>query len=160
MLNHIYCEVRYILSLSVGAWRTPRALPETFCLAEGLGLVLTVLGRSPSVCCPGHGEPSSRCPSPAPGACRLQVVNTQGLLSRTETGPHLKFWTESVQQCPSKVSKSESESCSVVSNCLRPHGLYSPWNSPGQNTGVGSHSLLQGIFPTQVSHIAGRFFTS
>ena len=36
-------------------------------------------------------------------------------------------------------------------NCvrfLRPHGLYSPWNSPGQNTGVGSLSLLQGIFPT------------
>ena len=26
---------------------------------------------------------------------------------------------------------------------------YSPWNSPGQNTGVGSLSLLQGIFPTQ-----------
>ena len=30
---------------------------------------------------------------------------------------------------------------------LRPHGLYSPWNSPGQNTEVGSLSLLQGIFP-------------
>jgi len=29
---------------------------------------------------------------------------------------------------------------------------YSPWNSPGQNTGVGSHSLLQGIFPTQGSN--------
>ena len=28
------------------------------------------------------------------------------------------------------------------------HGLYSPWNSLGQNTGVGSLSLLQGIFPT------------
>ena len=28
-------------------------------------------------------------------------------------------------------------------------GLYSPWNSPGQNVGVGSLSLLQGIFPTQ-----------
>ena len=26
---------------------------------------------------------------------------------------------------------------------------YSPWNSPGQNTGVGSRSFLQGIFPTQ-----------
>ena len=26
---------------------------------------------------------------------------------------------------------------------------YSPWNSPGQNTGVHSHSLLQGIFLTQ-----------
>ena len=32
---------------------------------------------------------------------------------------------------------------------LRTQGLYSPWNSLGQNTGVGSLSLLQGIFPTQ-----------
>ena len=32
---------------------------------------------------------------------------------------------------------------------LQPHGIYSPWNSPGQNPGVGSLSLLQGIFPTQ-----------
>ena len=45
--------------------------------------------------------------------------------------------------------KSESESRSVVSDSLRPHGLYSPWNSLGQNTGVGSLPLLQGIFPTQ-----------
>ena len=43
----------------------------------------------------------------------------------------------------------ESESCLVMSDSLPPHGLYSPWNSPGQNTGVGSLSLLQGIFPTQ-----------
>ena len=42
----------------------------------------------------------------------------------------------------------ESESSSVVSNSLRPHGLQTPWNSPGQNPGVGSCSLLQGIFPT------------
>ena len=47
------------------------------------------------------------------------------------------------------VNKVESESSLVVSNSLRPHGLYSPWNSPGQNTGVGSLSLLQGIIPTQ-----------
>ena len=33
-----------------------------------------------------------------------------------------------------------------------PHGLYSPQNSPGQNTGVGSLSLLQEIFPTQGSN--------
>ena len=44
------------------------------------------------------------------------------------------------------------ESRSVVSDSLRPHGLYSPWKSPGQNTGVGSLSLLQGIFPTQGSN--------
>ena len=48
--------------------------------------------------------------------------------------------------------QNESESCSVMSDSLQPHGLYSPWNSPGQNTGVGSCSLLQGIFPTQGSN--------
>ena len=37
---------------------------------------------------------------------------------------------------------SESESGSFVSNPLGPHGLYSQWNSPGQNTGVCSLSLL------------------
>ena len=58
-----------------------------------------------------------------------------------------------------------SGSCSVVSDSLQPSGLYSPWNSPIQNTGVCSLSLLQGIFPTQglnlgLPHfIAGRFFT-
>jgi len=36
-----------------------------------------------------------------------------------------------------------------LSDSLWPHGLYSPWNSPGQNTGVGSLPLFQGIVPTQ-----------
>ena len=45
-----------------------------------------------------------------------------------------------------------NECCSVVSSSLRPHVLYSPQNSSGQNTGVGSISLLQGIFPTQGSN--------
>ena len=48
-----------------------------------------------------------------------------------------------------KKKESEGESLSVVSGSLRPHGLSSPWNSLGQNTGVGSLSLLQGIFPMQ-----------
>ena len=48
-------------------------------------------------------------------------------------------------------------SCSVVSNSFPPQGLQParllcPWNSPGKNTSVGSHSLLQGIFPTQGSN--------
>ena len=46
----------------------------------------------------------------------------------------------------------ESESHSVVSDSLWPHGRHSPWDSPGQNTGVGSFFLLQGIFPTQGSN--------
>ena len=45
----------------------------------------------------------------------------------------------------------ESESRSVVSDSLWPHG-YSPWNSLGQKTRVGSLSLLQGILPTQGSN--------
>ena len=49
---------------------------------------------------------------------------------------HYSFWNE-------------SESHSVVSDSLR---LYSPWNSSGQNTGVGSLSLLQGIFPNHGSN--------
>ena len=43
--------------------------------------------------------------------------------------------------------ESESESHSVLSDSLQPHGLNSRWNSPGQNTGMGR--LLQGIFQTQ-----------
>ena len=76
-------------------------------------------------------------------------------------------FTHSMKVIPSDLAygtsmQSESESRSVVSDSLRPHGLHSSWNSLGQNTGVGgqntgagSHSLLQGIFPIQ-----GGFFTS
>ena len=56
------------------------------------------------------------------------------------------------KRIPLYISESESRSLSVVSDTLRPHRLYSPRNSPGQNTGVGSLSLLQGIFPTQGSN--------
>ena len=53
--------------------------------------------------------------------------------------------------------KSETVSCSVVSNSLWPHGLLPArllwsWKSPGKNNGVGSHSLLQGIFLNQGSN--------
>ena len=47
--------------------------------------------------------------------------------------PALSKWVKVTQSCPT----------------LQPRELYSPWNSPDQNTGVGSLSLLQGIFPTQ-----------
>ena len=62
-----------------------------------------------------------------------------------------------------------SEGHLVVFGSLRLHWLYParllcPWNSPGKNTGVGCHALLQGIFPTprdwtQVSGFASGFFT-
>ena len=57
-----------------------------------------------------------------------------------------------------------SENRSVVTDSLRPHGLYSPWNSPGENNGGGSIPFSRGSSQprdlTQVSCITGRFFTS
>ena len=59
-------------------------------------------------------------------------------------------------------------SCSVMSDSLPHHGLQPvrllcPWDSPGKDTAVGCHALLQGIFSTQGSNpglgIAGGFFT-
>ena len=57
----------------------------------------------------------------------------------------------------SYVRESHVLSYSVVSNSMRLHGLQPTrllclWDSPGKNTGVGSHSLLQAIFPTQGSN--------
>ena len=59
-----------------------------------------------------------------------------------------------------------------MSNSLQPYRLQPArllylWDSPGKNTGVGGHALLQGIFPTQGSNsrlmfpaLAGQFFTT
>ena len=64
-----------------------------------------------------------------------------------ERTPELSFYT-----CLYMKAKSESESCSVVSDSLQPPKLYSLWNSPCQNTGVGILSLFRGAFPTQGSN--------
>ena len=65
----------------------------------------------------------------------------------------LGFWPWGVEDR----SSAESVSCSVVSHSWWPHGLQPsrllcPWDSPGKNTGVGCHALLQGIFSTQGSY--------
>ena len=66
---------------------------------------------------------------------------------------HVEYRSQCMWKCRlPKSESSSSESHSVMSDSLQPHGLYSPWNSPGQNTGEGSLSLLQGIFPTQGSN--------
>ena len=56
-------------------------------------------------------------------------------------------WT-SAYQAPPSMGFSRQEYWSGLPLPSPTHGLYSPWNSPGQNTEVGSLSLLQGIFPT------------
>ena len=62
------------------------------------------------------------------------------------------WWSAVELRCDASAEEWVSGSRSVVSDSLRPHGLYSPRNSPGQDTEVGSLSLLQGIFPTQGSN--------
>ena len=108
-----------------------------------------------------HGSDGKAISCWAPGSPLSESQKLSCLISDTgDEGASANHWKGSLKAL--KPSSREGESRSVVSNSLWP--LYSPWNSPGQNTGVDSHSPLQGICPTQdrtqVSHIAGGFFTS
>ena len=102
---------------------------------------------------------------PLPLPCTLWFNHRDLLFCFTSTSLKMQFplpkatttTTTSHTQRPAKLlgkKQVESESRFVVSDSLRPLGLYftrlrCPWNSPDKNTAVGSHPLLQGIFPTQ-----------
>ena len=121
------------------------------------------------------GQPS---PSPGdlsnlgiePGSSALQADSLPSELPGKPQNTEHRDSTEFINKAKSWFSEvisclwSENESDSVVSDSLGPNELYSPWNYPGQNTGVGSLSLLQGIFVTQesnrVSCTEGKFFTN
>ena len=82
----------------------------------------------------------------------MMSLHSFSIFSRILHNSHgLKGKCSVLARKPSNGFLCESEKLSVVSDSLRPHGLYSPWHSSGQNIGGGSHSLLQGIFPTQGS---------
>ena len=80
----------------------------------------------------------------------LEVIMEEYRVPRDSSRIPLYLLTGFIGHSLKKVN--ESESCSVMSDSLRPHELYLPWNSPGQNTGVGSRSLPQGIFSTYGSN--------
>ena len=70
-----------------------------------------------------------------------------------------EFWSYSDLEMPLSLtlfSSRKGHECRVLYTHTHTHthiyGLYSSWNSLGQNTRVGSLSLLQGIFPTQGSN--------
>ena len=87
-----------------------------------------------------------------PGATQgssLTLFNHQSNFGRQSY--HIPHYTE--EETEDKRGSVLCLNMKVLSDSLRPHGrLYSLWNSPGQNTGVGSLSLLQGIFLTQESN--------
>ena len=80
------------------------------------------------------------------------VVWEQTLWIQSQVENSVNICIMSQQQLfqPRTFERESEKSFSRVS--LQPHGLYSPWNSPGQNTGLGSLSLLQGILPTEGSN--------
>ena len=78
----------------------------------------------------------------------LDLLNEASHMDQWRSQKENRKQTE-IKDFPGASDSKESESGLVVSNLLQSHGLYSPWISPGQNTGVGSLSLLQGIFPIQ-----------
>ena len=77
-----------------------------------------------------------------------------GLRGTCETWVWSLSWSWWFIECDPKQQWSEvkvSQSCPTLWDPM--DYIYSPWNSPGQNTGVGSLSLLQRIFPTQGSNL-------
>ena len=77
------------------------------------------------------------------------MLLVQWNLFKSPSSFFLYYGTWKMKGTVSLAAGCESESHLVMSNCLQPHRVYSPWNSPGQNIGAVSLSLLQGIFPTQ-----------
>ena len=76
------------------------------------------------------------------------IFPTWGLNPSLLNGHHILYHL-SQQGTPERNLESENESRAVMCDCLWLHGLYRQWNPPVQNTGAGSHSLPEGIFPTQ-----------
>ena len=83
----------------------------------------------------------------------LYRVNYRWLFYLQREGP-LGGKTTCLGPCPPALDTSCVFSYSVMSSCLPPHGgrLLRPWDSLCENTAVGCHFLLQGIFLTQGSN--------
>ena len=60
------------------------------------------------------------------------------------------FWEPKIKP---EITEHVPVSDSLWSYWLKAARLLCPWDSPGKNTGVGCHALLQGIFPTQGSNL-------
>ena len=117
----------------------------TFCTLRVLGTSNYNLGKGISSICfiyPSIIHPSSVHASTHPSSY-LSIYPPSNLSTYPSTWPSILGGLELVK-------------VKFAQLCLT---LHSPWNSPGQNTGVGSLSLLQGIFPTQGSnHPPGHQF--
>ena len=87
--------------------------------------------------------------------------NTLNVIWKLPRTRFFSLWPQSAQALVSFVLCIVAQSYPTLCNPMdcSPPSTFVHGDSPGKSTGVGSHALLQGVFPTQVSHTAGRFFT-
>ena len=84
---------------------------------------------------------------PAMQETQVSLGQEDALEKETATHSSILAWRIPRTEAPGGLQSTKRGSRSVVSDSLRPHGLYSPGNSPRQNTGVGSLSRLRGNLP-------------
>ena len=125
-------------------------IPDCCCLSLGcirlFATPWTVAPRDPLYMGFPRQEYWSGLPFPTPGDLPTQESNPRLLRWQAHSLPvnHQGSLT-----CKAKVKVLVAQPCLTLSRPreLQPTRLLCPWNSPGKNTGVGCHSLLQGIFP-------------
>ena len=140
-ISLFFFKLRINFSLSwdfIAAWRL-----STVVTSEGYSLV-AVHGLLVKVASFVVAHGLSRC------GIGLNLLAACGIFLHQGSSPCPLKWRADPQPLDHQWKWSESRS--VVSDSLGPHRLYNPWNSPGHNTGVGSLSLLKGIFQTQGSN--------
>ena len=78
----------------------------------------------------------------------------KGMLVPSSLGLILNVWNKECEETEQTVLCLVTQSCPTLCDPmdLKPTRLLCPWNSPGKNTGVGCHALLQEIFPIQGSN--------
>ena len=84
------------------------------------------------------------------GYCKIQyleIVSLRNKLGFEAVISWITWYLVFASLLPSSTLVPESESGSIVSDSLLLDGLYSPWNSPGQSTRVGTCFLFQGNLP-------------
>ena len=109
------------------------------------------LARCPLLICNFHTSGFSKLRDQSPDSSLLEnSKRPQSYSQKQKSGRKMSALRVIIKQSYNLKKRDEvSEDHAVVSDYLQSHGLYSPWNSPDQNTGVGSVFLFQGIFPTQ-----------
>ena len=134
-------------------------LCPTLCDPMDYTAAAKLLQSCPTLCDPIYSSPPG---SPVPGILQartpewvaISFSNAQKWKVKMKLLSHVRFlatpWTAAYQSPPGSSIRRIVQARVLEWGAIAfSNGLYSPWDFPGQNAGVGSLSLLQEIFPTQ-----------